>query len=89
MSIGAKEKDILMQFLIEAIIISIIGGIIGVILGITASKVVAVILHWPILISRMSILVSFMVCGITGIFFGFYPAQKASMLDPIEALKYE
>ena len=89
MSIGAKEKDILMQFLIEAIIISIIGGIIGVILGITASKVVAIILHWPILISRMSILVSFLVCGITGIFFGFYPAQKASLLDPIEALKYE
>ncbi|MDP4280819.1 MAG: ABC transporter permease [Bacteroidota bacterium] len=89
MSLGAKEKDILMQFLIEAVIISITGGVIGVVLGIASSKVVSIILHWPILISEMSILISFLVCGITGIFFGYYPAQKASRLDPIDALKYE
>jgi putative ABC transport system permease protein len=89
MSIGAKGLDILMQFLIEAIIISITGGMIGVILGISASKLVSILLHWPILISEMSIVISFLVCGITGIFFGYYPALKAARLDPIEALKYE
>jgi putative ABC transport system permease protein len=89
MSIGAKGKDIMMQFLIEAILISITGGIIGVMLGISASKLVSVIAHWPVLISEMSIVISFIVCGITGIFFGYYPAQKASRLDPIDALKYE
>jgi putative ABC transport system permease protein len=89
MSIGARGKDILMQFLIEAIIISSIGGLIGVILGIGTSELVGFLLKWPILISKTSIVISFLVCGITGIFFGFYPAQKASRLDPIEALKYE
>ncbi len=89
MSIGARGKDILMQFLIEAILISIIGGLIGVILGIGTSELVGFLLKWPILISETSIVISFLVCGMTGIFFGFYPAQKASRLDPIEALKYE
>ncbi len=89
MSIGAKGKDILLQFLTEAIIISIGGGIIGVVLGVTASKVIALILGWPVLISEISIVLSFLVCGLTGIFFGYYPAQKASRLDPIEALRYE
>ena len=89
MSIGARGIDILMQFLIEAIMISITGGLIGVLLGILASQFVALFIHWPILISESSIVLSFFVCGITGIFFGYYPALKASKLDPIEALRYE
>jgi ABC-type transport system, involved in lipoprotein release, permease component len=78
-----------MQFLIEAIMISVTGGVIGVALGITASELISAIAHWPILISQTSIVLSFLVCGITGIFFGYYPAVKASKLDPIEALRYE
>jgi putative ABC transport system permease protein len=89
MSIGARGLDILMQFLIEAVMISITGGLIGVLLGITASFVVASTLNWPTLISETSIVVSFIVCVVTGVFFGYYPAQKASRLDPIEALRYE
>jgi putative ABC transport system permease protein len=89
MSIGAQGTDILFQFLIEAILISITGGIIGVILGITASRLVTLFLSWPTLVSQSSIMLSFMVCAITGVFFGYYPAQKASRLDPIEALRYE
>jgi putative ABC transport system permease protein len=89
MSIGAKGIDILMQFLIEAIVISITGGILGVALGLLASKLITVFLSWPTLVSESSIILSFVVCAITGIFFGYYPAQKASRLDPIEALRYE
>jgi putative ABC transport system permease protein len=89
MSIGAQGSDILFQFLIEAILISITGGILGVILGMTASWLVTYFLQWPTLVSQSSIMLSFMVCAITGVFFGYYPAQKASRLDPIEALRYE
>ncbi len=89
MSIGARGIDILLQFLIEAILISITGGMIGVALGITASKLVSVFLSWPTLVSESSIALSFLVCAFTGVFFGYYPAQKASRLDPIEALRYE
>lgn len=89
MSIGARGIDILLQFLVEAIMISITGGLIGVALGITSAQLINVLLHWPILVSNSSILLSFMVCAITGVFFGYYPAQKASRLDPIEALRYE
>ncbi|HEY2722312.1 MAG TPA: ABC transporter permease [Chitinophagaceae bacterium] len=89
MSIGARGIDILMQFLIEAIVISITGGILGVMLGLLASKLISIFLSWPTLVSEYSIVLSFVVCAITGIFFGYYPAQKASRLDPIEALRYE
>lgn len=89
MSIGARGIDILLQFLIEAIIISITGGIIGVFLGLLSAYLVTLTLSWPTIISETSIVVSFIVCGVTGIFFGYYPAQKASRLDPIEALRYE
>lgn len=89
MSIGARGLDILLQFLVEAILISITGGIIGVVLGITASKMINWLLGWPTLVSESSILLSFLVCAVTGIFFGYYPAQRASRLDPIEALRYE
>ena len=89
MAIGARGIDILMQFLTEAILISITGGIIGVILGISSAKLVTVFLAWPTLVSQSSVILSFVVCAVTGVFFGYYPALKASKLDPIEALRYE
>lgn len=89
MSIGAKGRDILAQFLIEATLISITGGLLGVILGVAASYIVKAALSYPILIQPWSIVVSFLVCTIIGIFFGWYPARKASNLDPIEAIRYE
>ncbi|WP_131537118.1 ABC transporter permease [Pedobacter nototheniae] len=89
MSIGARGQDILMQFLIEAILISITGGIIGVLLGVSSAFMISYFLNWPILISESSIVISFIVCAVTGVFFGYYPAQKASNLDPIDALRYE
>jgi putative ABC transport system permease protein len=89
MSIGARGIDILMQFLIEAIMISIAGGLIGVGLGIAATKLVTLFLHWPTFVTQSSVILSFLVCFFTGVFFGYYPALKASRLDPIEALRYE
>lgn len=89
MSIGARGMDILLQFLVEAVLISVTGGLIGVLLGVSAAKLVTVFLSWPTLVSESSIGLAFMVCAITGVFFGYYPAQKASRLDPIEALRYE
>ena len=89
MSIGARGVDILLQFLTEAILISITGGVIGVVLGITSARLVTLFLSWPTLVTQSSIVLSFLVCAITGVFFGYYPAQKASRLDPIEALRYE
>lgn len=89
MSIGAKGRDILAQFLIEATLISITGGLLGVILGVAASYIVKAVLSYPILIQPWSIIISFLVCTIIGIFFGWYPARKASNLDPIEAIRYE
>ena len=89
MSIGAKGRDILAQFLIEATLLSVVGGLIGVLAGIVAAYVVKVVLSYPIAISTGSIILSFAVCTVIGIFFGWYPARKASNLDPIEALRYE
>src|SRR5574344_1189840 len=86
MSIGAKERHILMQFLIEAVIISVMGGIRGVILGIAISKLI-VVLGWPASVQMYSIVLSFAVCTITGIFFGWYPAKKASQLNPIDEIR--
>ena len=89
MSIGARGRDILTQFLIESIIISITGGLIGVVLGCGSAWVVNVLFHWPVQIQIFSVILSFVVCTVTGVFFGWYPAKKASNLDPIEALRYE
>jgi putative ABC transport system permease protein len=89
MSIGARGTDILLQFLIEAMVISITGGLIGVVLGIAASGLVSRLLHWPTLVSESSIILSFVICAFTGVFFGYYPAVKASRLNPIDALRYE
>ncbi len=89
MSIGARGRDILGQFLIEAILISCVGGIIGVFIGIGAAFVIKFVFMWPIYIQPYSIILSFTVCSVTGVFFGWYPAKKASNLDPIEAIRYE
>lgn len=89
MSIGARGIDILSQFLIEAVIISVTGGVIGILVGVLASWLVTVIAHWPVYIQMYSVGLSFAVCTITGVFFGWYPAKKASNLDPIEAIRYE
>ncbi len=89
MSIGARGIDILSQFLIEAVIISVSGGVIGIILGCVASWLVNLIAHWPVYIQAYSVVLSFAVCTVTGVFFGWYPAKKAANLDPIEAIRYE
>lgn len=89
MSIGAKGRHILFQFLIEAVIISVMGGIIGVLLGIGASAAIKYLAGWPVYVQVYSVILSFAVCTVTGIFFGWYPAQKAARLDPIEAIRYE
>lgn len=89
MSVGARGIDILSQFLIEAVLISITGGIIGVLIGVGASFAVKALAHWPIYIQPWSVFLSFAVCTVTGVFFGWYPAKKAADLDPIEAIRYE
>lgn len=89
MAIGARGRDILLQFLFESVIISLLGGLIGIALGILSAQGVKLFLNWPMSVSVMSVVVSFAVCFVTGVFFGWYPAKKASRLDPIEALRFE
>ncbi len=89
MAIGAKRKDILMQFLTEAVLLTLLGGLIGIALGAAGATVVSKILSWPTLISPVSVTVAVFFSGAVGIFFGFYPARKAASLNPIEALRYE
>ncbi len=89
MAIGGKAHDILMQFLTESILLSITGGLIGIILGIVSSKIIGSAMSWPIVVMPGSEILSFAVCTVIGVFFGWYPARKASNLDPIDALRYE
>jgi putative ABC transport system permease protein len=89
MAIGAKNKDILLQFLCESIILSLIGGIIGILFGLALSYLASKGLNWPFIVSIPAVGISFLVCAATGIFFGWYPAKKAASLDPINALRYE
>jgi putative ABC transport system permease protein len=89
MAIGAKGRHVLIQFLFEAVTLAIVGGLIGVGLGIGASLTVGRVLKWPIVVTPLSIALSFGVAAVVGIFFGFYPARKAARLDPIDALRYE
>lgn len=89
MSVGAREKDILLQFLAEAIVLSFLGGIIGIGMGVLSSNLISHFAGWQTLVSIDSIALAFLFSGSVGVFFGFYPARKASKLDPIEALRYE
>ncbi len=89
MSIGAHNKDILLQFLCESTILSLIGGLIGILLGLTLSFATSKGLNWPYVVSVPAVGISFVVCAATGIFFGWYPAKKAASMDPINALRYE
>jgi putative ABC transport system permease protein len=88
-AVGAKSNDILLQFLIESLILSLIGGALGIAIGIGGTYVLSTFTQWPTLLSIRAILLSFFFAGSVGVFFGFYPARKASLLDPIEALRYE
>ncbi|HSR56987.1 MAG TPA: ABC transporter permease [Candidatus Binataceae bacterium] len=89
MAIGARRLHILLQFLVESALLAIIGGLAGALLGVVASKVLSALAQWPTLISIASIIGGFAFAALVGIFFGWYPARKASMLDPIQALRYE
>jgi putative ABC transport system permease protein len=89
LAVGAHGRDILTQFLIEAVTLSVIGGVIGILLGLGTSHILSAFAHWPTLISIPSIIAAFFVSAAVGIFFGFYPAREAARLDPIEALRYE
>jgi len=89
MAIGAKRNDILVQFLIESVVLSCIGGLIGLALGIGGSQLLSLLGHWPVLISPLVILIAFLFAVLVGVIFGIYPANKASKLNPIEALRYE
>lgn len=89
MSVGGRGKDILMQFLIESVLLSVIGGVIGIIIGIGASDTIASVMKWPVVVLPTSVVLSFLVCTVIGIFFGWYPARKAASLNPIDALRYE
>jgi putative ABC transport system permease protein len=89
LAVGAHGRDILTQFLIEAVVLSAMGGVIGIAAGIVASRVISMIKNWPTVISPLWMLIAFLVSAAVGIFFGFYPARKAAQLDPIEALRYE
>jgi putative ABC transport system permease protein len=89
MAVGARRQDILVQFLVEAVTLSLIGGLIGIGIGLGASAAIARLADWPVLIQPSSLVIAFVFAGAVGIFFGFYPARKASRLNPIDALRYE
>lgn len=89
MAIGAKGRDVLIQFMIESVVISFVGGLIGIGLGISVSELVAKFGGWPVIITLSSVLLSFIFSAAVGLFFGWYPARKAASLNPIDALRYE
>ena len=88
-AVGAKTRDILSQFLVEAVTLSLVGGVIGILIGLGASALISYFAQWSTQVSPLSILMAFMFSALVGVFFGYYPARKAALLDPIEALRYE
>ena len=88
-AIGAKRRDILLQFLAEAVLLTTCGGIIGILLGVAGARIVATLVGWPTLVSVNTIVIAFAFSAGVGVFFSFYPARKAASLNPIEALRYE
>ena len=89
MAVGARSRDILRQFLVEAVVLCLVGGALGILLGHGGSHLVRLFLHWPVETSLTAIIAAVLVSAAVGIVFGFYPAWKASLMDPIEALRYE
>ena len=89
MAVGARGRDILLQFLIEAVALSSTGGVLGILVGVGGARLITMIKQWPTLVSPQSIIIAFAFSAAVGVFFGFYPARKASQLDPIDALRYE
>ena len=89
MAVGARSRDIMLQFLVEAVVMAATGGLMGILLGIGSSEVIKQWAQWPTLINPAIIVIAFLFSGAVGVFFGFYPAKKAANLDPIEALRYE
>ena len=89
MAVGAKTWDIRLQFIIEALTLSLTGGAAGIVIGLSSSQIISSLAEWPTIVSPLSVLLAFSFSGLVGIFFGFYPAYKASLLNPIEALRYE
>jgi putative ABC transport system permease protein len=89
MAIGARGRDVLLQFLVEAVVLSLFGGLVGIALGVGVSQSVTRVLTWPTQVSAQAVAVAFSFAAATGVFFGFYPARKAARLDPIDALRYE
>ena len=88
-AIGARRRDILLQFLVESAILSLAGGALGVVLGVVSAALISQLARWPTLIQPGAVLLAFGFASLVGLFFGFYPARRASTLDPIEALRYE
>ncbi|MCU1322528.1 MAG: multidrug transporter substrate-binding protein [Acidobacteriaceae bacterium] len=88
-AIGARQSDVLQQFLVEAVTLSVFGGVFGIVIGFIASFVITNVLHWPATISITAVALAFGIAAVTGVFFGFYPARRASQLSPIDALRYE
>ena len=88
-AIGARRRDVLSQFLVEATFVSLAGGLIGIAVGVIGSYAIGAIFQWNVLVSFSAILPAFLFAGAVGVFFGYYPARKASLLKPIEALRYE
>jgi putative ABC transport system permease protein len=89
MAVGARSRDIMLQFLVEAVVMAATGGLIGILLGIGSSEILKEWAQWPTLIDPAIVAIAFLFSGAVGVFFGFYPAKKAANLDPIEALRYE